>query len=413
MSEKKCKILAPLYLQSFKCTGSQCEDTCCQGWTVYVNYDTYRKYQKIYDPELKQILAKSVARNRTTRDTRMYAKIKLAENGFCPLMNKENLCSLQLKKGESYLSDTCSVYPRITNVVDGVYERSATMSCPEAARIALLNPKPLEFEQTEQIADYRNTVSIRFDTQNEAFLNKPQRFFWNLRTFSISLLQNRNYELWERLTLLGLFFGKAQEYSDNGKTDQIPNLVETFTTLVNEGTLKESMKSIPVQDTLQMKLLKEISDRRLLRNVSSKRYLECYAEFLQGIGCLKSISVEEMGHHYYTAYEEYYKPFMAQHSYILENYLVNHVFKVVFPFSGEKTLFNEYVALVLHYSLVKMLLIGMSGYHKKMDFDLVIKLMESFSRAIEHNPIFLTQIYDLVSTNGYNTMPYMSILIKN
>ena len=98
----------------------------------------------------------------------------------------------------------------------------------------------------------------------------------------------------------------------------------------------------------------------------------------------------------------------------MENYLINHVFKNLFPLAGEKFAFDNYVMMVVHYAMIKLLLIGMSGVHKEnFSIDHVIKLIQSFSRTVEHNQNYLKQVFALLKANGFNTMPYMAILIKN
>jgi len=69
--------------------------------------------------------------------------------------------------------------------------------------------------------------------------------------------------------------------------------------------------------------------------------------------------------------------------------------------------------LVIHYALIKMHLIGMAAFHKGLTDELVIRLIYSFSRVIEHNPIYLNRIFRLLSQSGLNNMAYMAILIRN
>ena len=43
----------------------------------------------------------------------------------------------------------CSMYPRLMNVVDDTLQRSLDLSCPEAARLVLLDPEPMRFDSDE------------------------------------------------------------------------------------------------------------------------------------------------------------------------------------------------------------------------------------------------------------------------
>jgi lysine-N-methylase len=183
--------------------------------------------------------------------------------------------------------------------------------------------------------------------------------------------------------------------------------------MLKDGSFKSAINGIPAQDTIQMELLKEIADERYSSSVSSKRYLECFREFLCGIQYTADSTVEEIGKRYREAWQNYYTPYMREHEHILENYLVNYVFKSLFPFTSEKSLFDSYMMLVLHYSLIKMHLIGIAGYRKGLTDELVVKLIQSFAKTIEHNQQYLNKIADLMRQNAFNTMAYMSILIKN
>lgn len=41
------KVLKPIYYDEFACVGGDCKDTCCAGWTIGIDDETYKKYQQI------------------------------------------------------------------------------------------------------------------------------------------------------------------------------------------------------------------------------------------------------------------------------------------------------------------------------------------------------------------------------
>jgi hypothetical protein len=45
-------FIQPAFYSSFRCIGAACEDTCCEGWAVFVDKTTYHKYQTCSDSEL-------------------------------------------------------------------------------------------------------------------------------------------------------------------------------------------------------------------------------------------------------------------------------------------------------------------------------------------------------------------------
>ncbi|MEH7464426.1 flagellin lysine-N-methylase [Bacillus thuringiensis] len=409
---KNRPLLVPEYMKQFSCIGSECEDSCCQStWTVAIDEDTYKKYRKCRDLELKPLLKENITRNRSNPSSEYYAKIKMSGGG-CSLLSEEGLCRVHSKLGEEYLSNTCAIYPRHIHSVNGVIEKSVSMSCPEGARLALLNPNGIDFAEIEEPANTRGAVTVSLKTDDPQLNNSLQKYFWELRIFSIQVIQDRSYTLAERLIILGMFCQNIQKQIDQGDVHGIPTIIANFNNWMSNPGMKESLDKVPTHLAIQMELCKELVEHRIAQGIASQRYADCAKEMVQGIQYKKELTIEENTKNYKKAYEEFYEPFMTEHEYILENYLVNHIFKNMFPL-GHTTLFNDYVMLVIHFSMIKLHLIGMAGFHKGLTTDLVIKLIQSFAKTVEHNPTYLKMILDLLKKNEFTTLPHMAILVKN
>lgn len=411
-SKKNRQILVPQYMHDFSCIGSKCEDSCCIGWRVQIDENTYKKYKKSKDIELKPLFEKNVTRQRSNSSSISYAKVKMQEGGRCSFLTEENLCKIQLNLGDSFLSNICTDYPRIFNSINDIIEKSANMSCPEAARLALLNPNRIAFDEIEEPADTKGYISKSLNTDNHISKNSIKKYFWELRIFTIQVLQNRMYPLTERLIILGIFYQKLQNLLDQGDVEIIPSTIAQYTNWIDNHQLEELLQGIPTQLMLQMELCKKLIDYRYSQGIDNQRYIECLAEMLLGIKYTGEETIEEVTEHYNFAFNEYYKPFIKEHEYILENYLVNYVFKNLYPLAN-KAPFEDYVMLVIYYAMIKLHLIGMAGFHKGLSKELVIKLIQSFSKTVEHNTTYLKNIFDFLKVNEFTTMPYMSILIKN
>lgn len=407
-------VLVPKYMDQFQCIGSACEDTCCAGWTVTIDKATYKKYKKVKEPVLATKLDQALARNRSNPTDANYALMSMSECKRCPMLSQESLCEIQLKLGEEYLSTTCSSYPRITNVVNGNYEMSANMSCPEVARLALLNSDPMEFFEIKlaQPDKYSRLNQLNPERQKP---NDIQFYFWDLRIFSIELLQNRSYSLTDRVLILGLFYHNVQDYISNDSIPEVPKLIENYRKLVRAGSLQEYLNQIPVEATAQIRLLKELIDVRIHAGGANERYLDSFQAFLDGISYDEADGIESIAARYQDAHDAYYKPFMSTHSYILENYLVNYIYKNTFPFYGNNIgVFDNYVYLALHYSLIKMHLIGIAGYYKEnLTVHHVITLIQSLAKTIEHSNRYLQFTFDYLKKREFNSIAGMAIFLKN
>ncbi len=135
--------LKPRFVERFRCIGASCEDTCCSGWTVHVDKKTYKAYRKESVPALERMMA-NMTRLEGMGD-RAYGAIRtVGEQELCPALH-DGICSVQAHLGESYLPEVCHEYPRTNRSLDGQVEQAITLSCPEAARLALLAEDAFDF----------------------------------------------------------------------------------------------------------------------------------------------------------------------------------------------------------------------------------------------------------------------------
>jgi lysine-N-methylase len=117
---------------------------------------------------------------------------------------------------------------------------------------------------------------------------------------------------------------------------------------------------------------------------------------------------------YAEGYAKYYAPFMEHHSYIMENYLVNHIFRSGFPFySGPKLASNplkEYLFMCLEFSAIKGLLIGAAAhYGEEFSAEHVVKIVQSVVKALEHDCF----VRRTINWEGLSDPVSMAALLKN
>ena len=413
MKNKTRTVLQPEYMKAFRCIGPECKDSCCVGWGVEIDKKNYLKYKKVQNKELKPIFDKMVNRKHNKKTDASYAKIKMDAKGRCPFLNEKKLCKIHGIIGEKYLSDTCALYPRYLRMVDGKFERSANTSCSEITRLALLSPQGICFEQIEEDVDLRIKINTKFDTQGHLYLNKPERYYWNIRVFSLSLLQNRNYNLGERLIILGIIYTKIEKLQLNKKIEDIPKMLENMNDIIEAGTLKEELEKVPINAQIQMRLAKEMTDEKVLQGVASQRYVECLTEALIGLGCVDDANIEIMLQKYEENYKKYLIPYLKEKDFILENYIVNEYFKEQMPFGEYRSIWDSYIFLCILYSMVKLHMIGLAGYHKELNDEITLKLIQSLSKVFLHNSSYIQGIVKLLKDNNYDTLAYMAILVKN
>jgi len=404
------RALVPHYFHRFVCIGGECEDTCCGGWQVPVDRAAYLRYAALDDAELLPIFAESL-RESPERTEHDYARIHTGSDRKCPMMSGEGLCRIQLKYGEPYLCDVCAVYPRHANEVGGVREQSLSASCPEAARLILFQPDGLEFDEVLLDAGARALVTGRIDPESRLAAGTPEAAFWALRILTIQILQNRSYALDDRLLMLGLFYEKAQELVDGGQGDQLADWAQGFGGMIESEAVRPLLRSFQPKTDVKLTLLNILLQARDGMGIRSARYADALARCRSGLGLREGAALEEVVPAYEHACREYYEPFISEHGYLLENWLVNHVFKTLFPLHTP-SLYEDFCLLALHYAWVKLLLVGMSAQGQGLSNEDVLLAVQSYSKEVEHVHAFTEGLYVTLTGLGYTRLPYVALLVK-
>lgn len=165
-------LFAPSYYKNFKCIADKCSHSCCVGWEIDIDRQTYNKYQKLKTDYGKEIL-KSIEKSDTPH-------FILCENERCPHLDKDGLCEIITNLGEGYLCEICQEHPRFYNDTPYGKEVGLGMACEEACRIILNSDEYDKFyviEELDGLVDdcgfdptmYRTKIFniLRFDLPHE------------------------------------------------------------------------------------------------------------------------------------------------------------------------------------------------------------------------------------------------------
>ncbi|ELP5182948.1 flagellin lysine-N-methylase, partial [Clostridium perfringens] len=115
----------------FKCIADSCKFTCCEGWDIDIDKDTYEKWKN--NKEDSKYLLNNV-KVREVNGEKLYF-INKDTFEACSFLDCKGLCNIVKCKGEEYLSKTCSTFPRISNEFEYRKELSLSCSCPEVVEI--------------------------------------------------------------------------------------------------------------------------------------------------------------------------------------------------------------------------------------------------------------------------------------
>ena len=70
------KVLKPHYYDRFQCIANECRDSCCIGWSVYIDKKSYNKYKKT-SGEFGKLLDKNISKNRINKRVVLFIKLQI------------------------------------------------------------------------------------------------------------------------------------------------------------------------------------------------------------------------------------------------------------------------------------------------------------------------------------------------
>lgn len=375
----KANFFIPKYMIDFRCIGPYCTDTCCAGWDVNIDETTFNKYENSSE-KLKELVKGKYFKNPNSEDPFNYGFMKITEDKKCPFLNEDLLCDIHGGCGEDNLSITCKRYPRVFNIIDDIYEKSGITSCEEVCRLALLNKDKMEFVEVEEELD-EDTIEIRRFIDTEAFEGTDSllQYFWDIRVISIGIMQNREFSIEDRLLILNGFYSKLESLKKEEQFDEIEEILD----LISSGKF-ELIKYINNENlfTLSNSYCNEILNKELCDNLIGNRIKSLVTNLREIItDDFKNISnpniIKKLEYNF------------SNYSYIIENYLVNQIFKDIIPFNKGENLNKSIDYLINLYKLIKSYIMLYSTYaNVAISEKEILKVIQALSKDTEHNMVF-------------------------
>lgn len=392
------ETLIPEYYKHFSCTGNACEYNCCNTWRVTIDKKTYKKYMNIPDGTLKKKLQKNVKR---IIDPRYYALIQMEpETNDCPFQTEQGLCEIQLNFGEEYLSRTCAVYPRVASIVNGEMEACLMMSCPEAAKHALLQKEPMAFERI-LLPEIPAMSNIHFSDE------LANANFSQTRLFIIQILQNRLFSFENRLVLLGLFLQKRVQTAPAN----VHSLIMAYQQMFEDPHIAEEIASLPTVKETQFSVV-NLLFKLVHEKIKDPHYALFARDILLGLELKKDLTVEERGENYLRIVKEF-DSIAPQWDYIFEHYFVNDYFHTSHNYSKFQTLWDKYMETCVTYLMIKFHLAGLNNFQNGLSENDMVRVFYMFTRSFfAHNQEQVKRILQQLKEDGCSSLAHMTTLIR-
>ena len=175
------KTIVPNYYKNFRCIADKCRHSCCIGWEIDIDSNTYGYYRS-----LKGVLGKKLEKNIQLNDD--VASFILTEKERCPFLCQNGLCEIISELGEGALCQICADHPRFRTYLSDRTEVGLGLCCEEACRLILSNTDKFSLRVIE-------------DNGPKEVLSDKEKSALNLRDGIFKTLQNRKLSLEKILQL--------------------------------------------------------------------------------------------------------------------------------------------------------------------------------------------------------------------
>lgn len=398
------KVLKPFYYDDFKCTANKCIDNCCSNWKIEIDEKTYKKYKKLKG-DLGKKINNNISRIRSNANYLRYGKINL-KNNKCSLLSEDGLCTIHGSLGEDYLCNTCRVYPREIRKYREIYERNLSISCPEVARYIIKSKDNFSFNlEDEKLSDLDKAYIV-----NNKYNEKLYNILWDTRSLAMEIIQFKEIEIWKRISFFKMLTDKVQNIINEKQYDNYEEVLNNFREQITNINVINSLDKISLISDVKVKFIQSaLQVRANLNSNNEKLYnlLREYNELFDKDIDFKS-NVEKI-----IGKEKEFNTYLKEQENIIENLLIYLIYKYFMDALYTKDLNAEVNKVILSYAMIKMLLLSRyNKNNKKLNEEDFVEVFYLFSRTVEHNPVFLPNIYKDIKEAGYDTLAYMTILVR-
>ncbi len=370
------KIRVPKYLNKFKCIADKCEDTCCAGWEIVIDEETYDYYENLSGSFGERLRSEIINDGEDN--------IFVLKNGNCAFLNENKLCDIYNELGEDGLCYTCKKYPRYMEEFGNLREIGISLSCPEAARIMLGDSNKMEFELNENdefITSYNDIDAMLFMELMQC------------RNIIFNILQNGNIDLNIRAAIILDFAKEVQDKIDEDDLTSLKTIKERY---MDKNFINKTSDDLnkTIRDKEQwytdieeyfyvFKGLKHINNNDPLGLDKVLYYIKSSAEN-------KDIYLDK-----YKEFNNFYKDNM----YKFENILVYFVFRYFMKSVFDYDVAAKVKTAVVSYLIIKQLCVVRwieSGDLSDAD---IVDISHTYSKDIEHLEENIDTLADIFKMN--------------
>ncbi|MBQ8697576.1 MAG: flagellin lysine-N-methylase, partial [Schwartzia sp.] len=301
--------------------------------------------------------------------------------------------------GADWLSNTCTMYPRMMYMAGELLVLALTLTCPLAAKLALLPKEPMSFEKVPLAAEQKEEMvsrcAGRLSMMGDALLD--------LQYGAISILQNRALSIDQRLIVLGFFLDQAGDMVESGTPEQIETLAAVYTADDFMERVPEMLRAIDFREAEYVKSMFGLIETLYGKDAEFQgREQPLMYHVVHAFGVKnRDVPLSELVETYRKIFRPAQEQLLREFGHIFENYLVNEFFLEHYPQRIAGTLTQNYILFVMTYKLLEFIAVSMAVAGKaqadesetgEMDAEKVVELIEHMVASFDHSTDFLISV---------------------
>ncbi|MBN1054084.1 flagellar protein FliB [Clostridium botulinum] len=386
------RIIVPDYYKDFKCIASECEDTCCAGWEIVIDDETYEYYKTVNDKFGDRFKNEIV----TDEDGE---NIFVLKGDNCSFLNKDKKCDIYINLGKERLCNTCKQYPRFIEEYGSTREIGISLSCPEAARIILNNSRKVEFELEEN----DEMVCTYNDISYDMFIQ-----IISSRKIFIDILQDRSIELNKRMAIILNFAKEIQDKIDGNKISEITNIRHKYS-----------------DDKFIKKLIDQLDNYKAKNIEKYKNIFKCLKVY-QDIDhineewpdvlkyTIKYFYDEEHNVAFYMDKHNQFDKYYVDKIYEYEHLMVYFIFRYLMKSLYDYDVIAKVKLAILSYLIIKELnVVRWCNNEQRFNKEDQVELMHMYSKDVEHSDENLDELAEVFETNKVFSLENFIVMLMN
>lgn len=381
----------PRYYSKFSCIGGSCPMSCCLIWRVDW---TRTEVEKLKNAECSEQLRTLIDNSFLQyKDDAERFVINMDDKKRCPFLTEDNFCSIQRELGAEYLSRTCTIYPRnsqlsgnaVLNYCNLSCYRIMDMLCSESDCMVLENFIPKSKKMGK--ANIYRALDI---------MNHPElKYRHQLFEFFYEIISDDSHSVEVSLTLGALAAQSISKLISRGAYDKIPEGISALKKQLKNPEQIKKLEEIKPNYAVKFGFLNELNKLVIMSNlidVLSENGVIIVDKYNEG---MKRFSAD-----------------FAESPFVLRNIALNLLLECKMPFRDiSYNLFENYCYYASAFAAIK--LVAASSYIASDQQPKGFKASSAYiSRKFAHDDFNVNHILEVFKKLNCMSPAYIALIVN-